>query len=498
MNVIIIGRENVGKSTLFNRLIGQHKALISSEAGTTRDNKFGTVLWADTSFTLVDTAGINVDTDTKIGKQVREKINDALDLADIVLFVVDGQTGIISQDREIAKIIREQNKPFMLLVNKIDKPRDESAGAEFMQLGMGQPFFVSAKSSLGVGDMLDEVIHHIETIDASKKEDERYLIEKDTLKICLIGQPNVGKSSLLNAILGEEKVIVTDVPNTTREPNDIPFTYKERDIVLIDTAGIRRKRQKRTLDALSMKQSMKTIKESDVVLLVLDASKPLTVQDQRLAGYALEMQKGVILLVNKWDLVEDKDTNTINEYKMSIQAMLPFLKGAPFLFVSATEKQRVNKILDLAFTAWDEMHRVIKPKELERFLKRIIKKQRPRAIKRAFKPHIFKIEQTGTNPPWFVVHIRRKDTLHTSYIRFIENQLREEYGFVGAPLKVSTRKRTKKENVAIAKMKKERDEREKAERLERELFEWNEPHEEIIENNTDAAVQQAPDIEKID
>lgn len=452
MNIIILGRENVGKSTLFNTLLGERKALMSDIAGTTRDNKYGTVHWRDASFTLIDTAGVNVSEQTVIGEEVKKRINEALDLADKVVFVVDGQTGIVAQDRDIAKIIRQRDLPYVLAVNKIDSPKKEGEVAQFMQLGLGKPQYVSARSGLGTGDLLDLIIEDLE-----EREDTTYDFNEveDVLKICFIGQPNVGKSSLLNSILGENKVIVSEIANTTREPNDIPFRYKENNLVLVDTAGLRRKRQKKNLDALSMQKSIQAIKNSDVVLLVLDGSLQLSVQDQRLAGIAQEENKGIVVLVNKWDLIEDKDSNTITRFQEYIQAMLPFLKGVPFLFVSATENQRTDKILDVALMVWQEMHREIKPKELERFMKRSVKRQKPRAARGVKRPRIYEIKQTGVNPPWFTVRIGRKDTLHASYIRFLENQLRDQYGFIGAPIKMVTyklrREEQKKESTRLSK-----------------------------------------------
>ncbi len=440
MNIVILGRENVGKSSLFNCLIGEQKALTAFEPGTTRDYKIGIVKWRGLFFNLIDTAGINIKDDTKIGIEVRKKIQQAIEMSDGIFFVVDGQVGVMPQDCEILKIIRNTKLPFFFIVNKIDSSKYEHQAFEFQKLGVKEIFPVSAKSGLGIGDLLDKVVEFFNI-------NEKWIVEHKKIHISLIGKPNVGKSSLLNSILGEERAIVTDIPNTTREPNDIEFEYKGHKLVLIDTAGLRRKKQKKTLTALSMKKSLQTINKSDVVVLVLDATENLTVQDLRLAGMVQEQKKGIIIAVNKWDLIPEKDVNTINEFQDYIQSKLPFLKGAPFIFVSAKTGLRVKKILDLALLVFEEMHKFIKPKELERFLKRIVKKQKPRSARGKTKVHIYKIEQIGQAPPWFAVEIGRNQTLHTSYLRFIENQLRDKYGFIGTPLKFSIIKRSKNKKV---------------------------------------------------
>lgn len=439
MNILILGRENVGKSTLFNCLTGERTALTSQEPGTTRDSKFGTVLWRDASFTIIDTAGITITAETILTKEIQKQINKSLDIADIILFIVDAETGIVAQDRKVVSMIRKKGLPYLLVVNKVDSPKKEHLGEAFMRLGLGNYYMLSAKSGLGTGDMLDALYEKL-----TVRDDRRFLLKDDRLKISIIGQPNVGKSSIINALVGEERVIVTDIPHTTREPNNIPITYQGKEMFLIDTAGLQKKRQRKTLTALSMEKTMKAIGESSIVVLVLDATKPLTSQDVRLASLAHEKMKGVILVVNKWDLIEDKDPNTIKKFENTIQHSLPFLKGSPFLFTSAISGKRVQNILDLILLVWDEMNRTITPKELERFMKSIVKIQKPRQARGTKKPRIYAITQTGINPPWFVVRIGKKDSLHTAYQRFIENSLRDRYGFRGASIKFVTQKGLKK------------------------------------------------------
>lgn len=432
MKLVILGRENVGKSTLFNTLIHRNKAFISKEPGTTRDNKYGTALWRGKEMTIVDTAGINVDKESVINEQMQQKIHQALDEADVVLLIVNTKTGAHVLDRKLGKMIREAKKPYILVANKADNRLLEERSLEFKHLGLGDPMPISASSGKGTGDVLDRALEI-----APEKTSKTKHIDKDRLRICLIGQPNVGKSSLLNAILGEDRVIVTDVPNTTREPNDIPFAYKKEKLMLIDTAGIRRKRQKRTLDALSMKKSLETIKSADIALLVIDASKNLSSQDLRLAGNIQDEHKGMIVVVNKWDLVEDKDTHSAQEFRDYLEGNMPFLKGIPLIFVSAKENIRIFKILDGILAINAEMNKEIPPKQLEKFMKYIVKKKKPVQEKGPKRPRILSIDQVGTAPPTFNVVLRKTDSLHFSYKRYIENQLREKYDFMGSPIKLN-------------------------------------------------------------
>ncbi len=338
--VAVVGRPNVGKSTLFNKIIGRRIAIVEDTPGVTRDRIYGDGEWLDHMFTLVDTGGIEPMKDDIISVQMRRQAQLAIETADVILFLVDGREGLTAADIEVADMLRRSKKPVVLGVNKIDHPKFADAEYDFYELGIGRPITISAEQGLGLGDLLDEVIAHFP--DPTEEE------HGDAVNVAVVGKPNVGKSSLVNALLGNERTIVSDVPGTTRDAIDSPFTYDGKDYVLVDTAGIRRKRsiEEESIERYSVIRSLGAIRRADVALIVVDAEQGLSEQDVRIAGYVHEEGKASVLIVNKWDLIE-KDTHTMNEFKKKLAVDLAFMDFVPILFISALTGQRENKIMDV-------------------------------------------------------------------------------------------------------------------------------------------------------
>ncbi|MDO8617491.1 MAG: ribosome biogenesis GTPase Der [Candidatus Uhrbacteria bacterium] len=436
--VALVGRTNVGKSLLWNRLTESGQALVSSEAHTTRDRNYGPVLWKGLVFDVVDTGGMDTP-DDEIGLGIRDQAKRAIQEANIVLFVVDAQAGILPQDRELARCIKPWNKHIWLVANKTDKAGQMSLAnqPEFYRLDFGEPRSLSAATSLGVGDILDEILLELERLGHPAIP----FHQTQPLRIALIGRPNVGKSSLVNAILGEERVIVSAVPHTTREPQDTTLTYKERELVLVDTAGMRHRAKIKTkLEEAGIAQNERALAASDVGCLVFDATQDPTSQDRHLAGVLEETSKGLILVANKWDLVENKHTTTTNRFEEGIRQLFPFLNWAPLVFVSALERQRTKTILDLALKVQDERHRHIDYNAVNRVLKACIKSKKPLASYGPKSPRIYDVAQIGHAPPTFLVTVHgEKDNVHPSWLKFFEKRLREKFGFIGTPIVVKIR-----------------------------------------------------------
>lgn len=449
--VVLAGRTNVGKSTLLNCLAEKHLALVSSIENTTRDSNLAEISWTGGDFTLVDTAGVieakylggqkKLAEFTKkqdIEGKTQKQIASFLKKADLILFVVDAKTGLLPQDREIAAIFKAQEnykKDLILVANKVDSLKYLGQTAEFNKLGLGTPVAISAATGQGTGDLLDLIITRLKKakkISISKKVKEEK--KEEEIKVCIVGQPNVGKSSLLNSILGYERVIVSPMAHTTREPQNIDITYEGRKIKLIDTAGITRHGKKQEgLHKHGILKSLKALRNSDIALLMLDISKRLTHQDAKLVEEIFERRKSLIILANKWDLVKPKDTKKFTNY---IYGFLPFATWAPIQFISALTGEKVNKIFELILAIDKARKTELSNGQLDYLLKKIVKIHKPTKGGGIKKPYIYEIRQVKTDPPRFEVRIGSREALDKSYIRFIENQLRENFKILGTPLEV--------------------------------------------------------------
>ena len=448
--VVIAGRTNVGKSTLFNRLLEKPQALVSNIENTTRDSNMGVINWEGLSFNIVDTAGV---TDIKylltgqkslkklarmdnIEIKTQKQLGDFFKKADLVLLIVDSRAGLLPQDKEIADFLKkrpEYKGKIVLVANKVDGPRFVGPASEFNKLAMGEPFLISATTGRGTGDLLDLVV---EKLDPEKKDREALKEKKAArpINVCILGKPNVGKSSLLNAILGYERVIVSEIPHTTREPQNTEVVYKGQAVNLVDTAGISRHGHKaKTLERYGMAKTLQTLKKADIALLMIDINEDITHQDSKLIEEIVERGKSFIILANKWDLIADKDTKA---YTQKIYGHFPFATWAPLQFISASTGSKVQKIFDLILEMAAARDKEISPSRLQHFLKAIIKIHKPAKGKGLKFPYIYEITQVGIRPPKFDVRIGSKDDLHFSYVRFIENQLRKTFGFTGTPIHI--------------------------------------------------------------
>ena len=435
--VAIVGRPNVGKSTLFNKLIGRRLSIVEDTPGVTRDRIYADAEWLTHSFTLIDTGGIEPESEDIIAVQMRRQAELAIETADVIVFLVDGREGMTAADEEVAAMLRKSNKPVVLAVNKLDAPKFNDAIYEFYSLGLGDPIIISAGQGLGLGDMLDEVCAHFPPEVAEEGE--------HPLNIAVVGKPNVGKSSLVNAILGEERCIVSNIPGTTRDAVDTAFTLDGEPYVLVDTAGIRRKRavEDETIERYSVIRSLAAVRRADVVLIVVDSEQGLSEQDVKIAGYVHEEGKPSVLVVNKWDLIE-KDTNTMNQFKKDMQVDLAFMDYVPFLFISAKTGQRVNKLLSAAKESYAQSVRRIKTGLLNDVVNEAISMTEPPAMSgRRLK--IYYATEVSVQPPTFVFFVNDEALVHFSYRRYMENYFRKTFGFAGTPIKIIFRTRGKEE-----------------------------------------------------
>jgi GTP-binding protein len=433
--IAIVGRPNVGKSTLFNRIAGGRKAIVWDEPGVTRDRNYADVEWEESPFTLIDTGGFEPVSKDRIFIQMREQCQLAMEESDVILFLMDGKEGLAPSDKEIADILRKLNKPVFYIVNKIDGPKHEEKVLEFYGLGVEPIYSISAEHGYGVNGLMDEVIKALPALTDRKWD-------KDVTKVAVVGRPNVGKSSLINRLLGYKRVIVDEAPGTTRDAIDTHFERDGRRYVLIDTAGIRRKsRISLRLEKYSIVEALRTIDRSDVALLLLDSREGVTDQDARIGGFIHEKGKGCILVVNKWDLVE-KDSQTMVRYEEKVREELKYLSYAPILFISALTGQRVRKALDVVDHVSEQTKKRIPTSQLNKYFGHWVEKFPPPLYKgRSVKMNY--ITQVSTSPPTFVIYTNFPDGIHFSYERYLLNQMREIFSFEGVPIRFRFRKKGK-------------------------------------------------------
>ena len=434
--VAVEGRPNVGKSTLFNMLAGERLSIVKDTPGVTRDRIYADVTWLNYSFTLMDTGGIEPRTNDQMLRHMREQALMAIEMADVVLFLVDAKTGLVDNDYQVADMLRKAHKKVVLVVNKVDNfDRQMSDVYEFYNLGIGEPHPISSLGKLGVGDMLDEVIHLFPQ-DLEEEEDDRP-------RIAVVGKPNAGKSSLINKLLGENRVIVSDIAGTTRDAVDTAITWHDKEYVFIDTAGLRRKNKiKEEIERYSILRTVSAVERADVVILMIDATEGVTEQDAKIAGVAHDRGRGMLILVNKWDLVE-KDNHSVKKYTQEIRDVLSFMPYADIMFVSAQTGQRLPKIFDELDMIIQNHALRIATGVLNDILTEAVALQQPPSDKgRRLK--IFYMTQVSVKPPTFVIFVNDKKLMHFSYTRYIENKVREAFGFQGTPLKFIIRERKEK------------------------------------------------------
>lgn len=430
--VAIVGRPNVGKSTIFNRIVGERISIEEDTPGVTRDRIYGKAEWLNTEFNIIDTGGIDIG-DEPFLEQIRAQAQVAIDEADCIIMITSGRDGVTAQDEEVAKILYRSKKPVVLAVNKVDNPDMRHQIYDFYSLGFGEPYPISGAHGLGLGDLLDAVVSHF-----PKKDTKDY--EDDVIRFCLIGRPNVGKSSLVNAILGEERVIVSDIAGTTRDAVDSPYTYDGQKYVIIDTAGIRRKGKvyERT-EKYSVLRALRAIERSDVVLVVINAEEGIIEQDKKIAGYAHEAGRGVIIVVNKWDAIV-KDEKTMNEYEKKIRDEFLFLDYAPIVFVSAKTKQRLHTLLPLIKTVSENHAMRVQTNVLNDVIMDAVA-MNPTPTEGKHRLKIFYMTQASVKPPTFILFVNDPELLHFSYERFLENRIRDAFGFLGTPIRIIARAR---------------------------------------------------------
>ncbi|MDD3415130.1 MAG: ribosome biogenesis GTPase Der [Lachnospiraceae bacterium] len=432
--VAIVGRPNVGKSTLFNTLAGDKIAIVKDTPGITRDRIYADVSWLNRNFTIIDTGGIEPDSSDVILSQMREQAEIAMATADVIIFLVDVKQGLVDSDSKVADMLRRSKKPVVLVVNKVDNfDKYMTDVYEFYNLGIGEPFPVSASEKLGVGDMLDEVIKHFGEENGEDEEDERP-------KIAIVGKPNVGKSSIINKLLGEDRVIVSDIAGTTRDAIDTSIFHNDKEYVFIDTAGLRRKNKiKEDLERYMIIRTVGAVERADVVVLVIDADEGVTEQDAKIAGIAHERGKGVIIAVNKWDIVE-KDDKTIYRFTEKVRDTLAYMPYAEMLFISAKTGQRLPKLFDLIDTVIENHALRVGTGVLNEIMSEAVAMQQPPTDK-GKRLRLYYITQVAVKPPTFVIFVNDKELMHFSYTRYIENKIRESFGFRGTPLKFIIRER---------------------------------------------------------
>lgn len=436
--VAIVGRPNVGKSTLFNVLAGGMISIVKDTPGVTRDRIYADVNWLDKDFTLIDTGGIEPESKDIILSQMREQAQIAIDTADVIIFITDVRQGLVDSDSKVADMLRRSGKPVVLVVNKVDNfDKFMPDVYEFYNLGIGDPVPISAASRLGIGDMLDQVAEHFPEHGREEEEDERP-------RIAIVGKPNVGKSSIINKLLGEQRVIVSDIAGTTRDAIDTDIVYNGKEYVFIDTAGLRRKNKiKEELERYSIIRTVTAVERADVVLIVIDATEGVTEQDAKIAGIAHERGKGIIIVVNKWDAIEKND-KTMREYDSEVRRVLSFMPYAEIMYVSAETGQRLNKLYDKTDMVIENQTLRIATGVLNEIMAEAVAMQQPPSDK-GKRLKLYYITQVAVKPPTFVIFVNDKELMHFSYTRYLENKIREAFGFRGTSLKFFVRERKDKE-----------------------------------------------------
>jgi len=445
--VALVGRPNVGKSTLFNRIIGRRQAIVEDVPGTTRDRIYAEAEWNGVGFLLVDTGGIeplaerNGQTQTPAKplatgsagfvREIRQQAELAISEADVIVLLVDANEGLTGADAEVASLLRATNKPIVLAANKADNQERRLNAVEFYALGLGDPVVLSAYHGTGSGDLLDAIVDHLPAAEPREEDDE-------TPRIAIVGRPNVGKSSLLNALLGEGRAIVSEIAGTTRDPIDTYLMWEDQPVILVDTAGIRRRGHiDEGIEKYSVLRALRAIGRSEVVLLVIDATDGVTDQDAHVGGYILDMYRSLVIVVNKWDAIE-KDTHTMDEYARQLRQDLKFLDYVPVLFISALTGQRVKQVLPTALKVREERRRRLTTGELNKLVQDAVASNPPKAV-RGRMLRIYYATQADVNPPTFVFFVNTPEALHFTYLRFLENRIRERYPFLGTRLKLEVR-----------------------------------------------------------
>ena len=436
--VAIVGRPNVGKSTLFNVLAGEMISIVKDTPGVTRDRIYAEVSWLDKEFTLIDTGGIEPDSKDVIISQMREQAQVAIDTADVIIFITDVRQGLVDADSKVADMLRRSGKPVVLAVNKVDSFKKFMADVyEFYNLGIGDPMPISAASRLGIGDMLDEVTKHFPEGNKDEEEDDRP-------RIAIVGKPNVGKSSIVNKLLGRNRVIVSNVAGTTRDAIDTEIKYNGKEYVFIDTAGLRRKNKiKEELERYSIIRTVTAVERADVVLMVIDATEGVTEQDAKIAGIAHERGKGIIIVVNKWDAIEKND-KTMYEYEKDIRNTLSYMPYAEIMYVSAETGQRLNKLYEMIDTVIENQTLRVATGVLNEIMMEAVAMQQPPSDK-GKRLKLYYITQVSVKPPSFVIFVNDKELMHFSYTRYLENKIREAFGFKGTSLRFFIRERKDKD-----------------------------------------------------
>lgn len=436
--VAIVGRPNVGKSTLVNRLAGKKVSIVKDTPGVTRDRIYAESEWLNRQFTIIDTGGIEPKTDNMLLKYMREQAMTAIETADVIIFVTDGRVGLTDADAEVGQMLRRSGKPVVIAVNKLDNMKDVSAIYEFYELGLGEPYPISAEQMQGVGDVLDEVISYFPEENPEEEDEE-------ILKIAVIGKPNTGKSSLINRLLGEDRVIVSDIAGTTRDSVDTLVEYQERKYIFIDTAGIRRQSKvKETIERFSVIRSVAAVERCDIAIVMIDAQEGLTEQDAKIAGIAHDNGKGVIIAVNKWDAIEKND-KTMYRYLEDIDTVLSFMPYSQKMFISAKTGQRVNTLFDTIDMVAENQNMRVQTGVLNDILYDAMAMNQPPSDK-GKRLKIFYMTQVSVKPPTFVIFVNDAELMHYSYKRYLENRLRDSFGFKGTPIRFIIRERGEKES----------------------------------------------------